>query len=73
MKALSIEHVEYIARHLAKKIMAWDEPIPPDELYELAIWVAESRPPAKDGTVQAIKDYLKKYMTERKKTPRRNR
>lgn len=38
--------------------------IPPDELYQLALWVAESRPPAKDGTVHAIKDYIKKYMIE---------
>ena len=141
MKQLSIEHVEYIAHHLAKKIMGWDEPIPdfstrypgklesclktpfqsfakrdlyptledksailfylmiknhpfqngnkriavtslltflsmnqkwlkipPDELYGLAIWVAESRPLAKDGTVQAIKDYMKKYLIEWRKT-----
>lgn len=142
MKHLSIEHIEYIAHSLAKKIMAWDEPIPdfstrysgklesclktpfqsfakrdlyptledktsilfylmiknhpfqngnkriavtslltflsmnekwlnipPDELYQLAMWTAESRPPAKDGTVQAIKDYIKKYIIEWNKSP----
>lgn len=43
--------------------------IPPDELYGLALWVAESRPPAKVGTVQAVKDYLKKYIVEWNKIP----
>ncbi|MFH1875093.1 MAG: type II toxin-antitoxin system death-on-curing family toxin [Pseudomonadota bacterium] len=28
MKELTIEHVEYIAHNLAKKLMEWDEPIP---------------------------------------------
>lgn len=28
MKELTLEHVEYIAHNLAKKLMEWDEPIP---------------------------------------------
>lgn len=35
--------------------------IPPDELYQLAVWVAESRPIAKDGTLIAIRDLIRKY------------
>lgn len=36
--------------------------IPPDDLYHLAVWVAESRPPARDGTIQSIKATLKKFL-----------
>lgn len=36
--------------------------IPPEELYQLAVWVAESRPIAKEGTVMAIKDMIRKYL-----------
>lgn len=35
--------------------------IPPDDLYQLAVWVAESRPIAKDGTLIAIRDLIRKY------------
>lgn len=43
--------------------------IPPDELYDLSIWVAESRPLAKDGTVKAITDYVKKHIVEIQNNP----
>lgn len=35
--------------------------IPPDDLYQLAVWVAESRPIAKEGTLIAIRDLIRKY------------
>jgi hypothetical protein len=35
--------------------------IPPDDLYQLAVWVAESRPLAREGTILAIKDTLQKF------------
>ena len=38
-----------------------------DELYRFAIWVAESMPEMKDGTVLAVKDFLKKNMVKFKK------
>lgn len=36
--------------------------IPPQELYQLAVWIAESRPIAKEGTVIAIRDAIRKYL-----------
>lgn len=35
--------------------------IPPDDLYQLAVWVAESRPIAKEGTLIAIRDLIRRY------------
>lgn len=134
MKELTIEHVEYIAHYLAKKLMEWDEPIPDfhtrypgklesclksphqtfagkdlypkledkaailfylivknhpfqngnkriavtalltflfinkkwlniheDDLYELAVDVAKSKPIYKNGMIEIIKDILKKH------------
>lgn len=34
--------------------------VSPDELYRIAVWVAESLPIAKDGVLIAIRDFLKK-------------
>ncbi len=36
--------------------------IHPEDLYALAVWVAESRPIAKDGAILAIRDVVRKYM-----------
>ena len=36
--------------------------IPAEELYRLAIWVAESPAVAKEGTIQAIRDSVKRYL-----------
>ncbi len=36
--------------------------MPHDDLYQLALWVAESRPFARQGALVAIKDLLKKYL-----------
>ncbi|HKY62745.1 MAG TPA: type II toxin-antitoxin system death-on-curing family toxin [bacterium] len=36
--------------------------IPSDVLYQFAIWVAESPAEAKDGTILAVKDMIKKYL-----------
>jgi len=33
---------------------------PPDEMYRLAVWVAESLPVAKDGVCLALEDFLRK-------------
>lgn len=46
--------------------------IPPDDLYKLALWTAESLPTAKDGTVQAVKDTIIRYLTEWEAGPFRN-
>ena len=43
--------------------------IPPDDLYRLAIWVAESSSIAKDGTILAIKQRIKRYLSEWSKAP----
>jgi len=34
----------------------------PDELYRLAVWVAESMPIAKDGVCKSITDFIKKFI-----------
>lgn len=39
--------------------------IHPEDLYGLAVWVAESRPIAKDGAVLAIRDMIRKYIVKR--------
>ncbi|MBU4484002.1 type II toxin-antitoxin system death-on-curing family toxin [bacterium] len=36
--------------------------IPQDDLYELAVLVAQSRPVMKDGIIQVIKDVIRKYL-----------
>lgn len=36
--------------------------IPAEELYRLALWVAESPSIAKEGTIQAIRDSVKRYL-----------
>lgn len=46
--------------------------IPPDDLYRLAIWVAESAPIAKDGTILAITQHIKRYLAEWDKPPFRD-
>ena len=38
--------------------------IPPEDLYRFAVWVAESKPVAKEGTVLAIRDMIRKYVSE---------
>lgn len=43
--------------HINKKWLR----IHPDDLYQLAVWVAESRPIAKDGTLIAIRDLIHKH------------
>ena len=35
-----------------------------EDLYHLAIWVAESRPHAKDGTILSIRDTVRKFLIE---------
>ncbi len=35
---------------------------PPDELYRLAVWVAESMPITKDGVCKALTDFVRKKM-----------
>jgi len=37
---------------------------PPDELYRLAVWVAESLPITKDGVCKALTDFVRKKMIE---------
>lgn len=34
---------------------------PPDELYRMAVWVAESPPVAKNGVCKALEDFIGKY------------
>ncbi len=36
--------------------------IPQDDLYELAVLIAQSRPVMKDGMVKVVKDVLRKYV-----------
>lgn len=39
--------------------------IPPDELYQLAVWVAQSPAKAKEGTTLAIKGILRRYLRKK--------
>ena len=40
--------------------------VAPDELYRVAVWVAESPPIAKEGVIVAMKDFLKKWAIKKK-------
>lgn len=46
---------------------------PPDELYRLAVWVAESIPVTKDGVCKALVDFLQKAIVVRKSVPGTNK